>query len=245
MQKAKDLIYERRRLFHENKDKMKRRISLDLGGRKLFFAQTYDSKKALMKHLLKKEGDKRKVAINVQYPQELMHMSDYKLYANEAACYRLEFSKYAPKEKYAKDVTFKLISEQSDIDQVNKIYEHYGMYPLTKESFDKNQYSAGVNYYVAEKNGKILGIVVGVNHVKLLNSPEKGSSLWGLAVIPDAGGKGVGRLLIDYLVGHFRTKELNYMDLYVDYYNKKAINLYRKLGFEKIQRFIVAPMNSQ
>ncbi len=242
VEEAKKLMYERRRMFHENKNRIKKNINLNLGKRRLFFTQTYDNKKKLIKELLEKEENKIRVATYVQYPQMLINESDNRLELNPAVCYRLELNKYQPPKKRNNDVVFRLLKDdQREIDEINEIYKNYRMLAIDRETLKQNQFTPAVDYYIAEKNNHIVGIVIGIDHLELFNSPEKGSSLWGLAVKSGDEGRGIGKLLIDYLVGRFKTKGLMYMDLYVDYDNEKAIGLYENLGFYKIPRFHVIP----
>jgi len=240
-QGAKQLIYETRNLYHKNKEHIRKNVSLSLGNRRLVFGQTYKKSDDLLKDLFNKRKQKEiNVAVYVHNPQVLFHKMPDKLQMDPSISHRLSLSKYQPLKRRNKSVIIRLLSKD-DVDEVNQIYSKFGMYKIDYETAVKNQYSKAVNYFVAEKDGKVLGVVIGVDHVELFNSPEKGSSLWGLAVMPNLQGVGVGKLLIDYIVSYYKTKELNYIDLYVDYYNKKAMNLYKKLGFKPISRFAVMP----
>jgi ribosomal protein S18 acetylase RimI-like enzyme len=237
--KTKDLLYETRKRFYENRDNIKKNISIDLGFRKLFFSQTFDNNQYFIDEVLKpREGIS--VAVYVQNPQILENQSEDKLALDPAVCYRLYLSKYKVPSFNHKNVIVRKINLE-DIDGVNKIYENYGMYPIDRRTVEENRLADTATYFVAEKNDEILGIVIGINHIKLFNSPEGGASLWGLAVAPQDKGKGIGTILIDYIVEHCQAKEINYIDLYVDYFNKNAIKLYEKMGFRKIPRFYMIP----
>src|SRR5690606_20407708 len=102
-----------------------------------------------------------------------------------------------------------------------------------------------LTYLVAEdaKTGAIIGTVTGVNHRRAFNDPEQGSSLWCLAVDPQAAHPGVGEMLVRRLAEHFQTRELAYMDLSVMHDNEQAIALYEKLGFRRVSFFGVKRKN--
>ena len=239
VRKTKDILFETRKRYYKNKDKIKKNISVDLGWRKLLFSQTFDNNQYFIKETLKPHKGEN-AAIYIHNPQILMEQSQGQLTLDPSVCYRLDLSKYeVPKRKNKKVVVRKIMKK--DVKAVNEIYKCYHMASINLKTVKNNQGHPAITYFVAENDGQIVGIVIGVNHVELFNSPEKGSSLWGLAILPGNKGRGIGKLLINYIVEHYQTKGIAYIDLYVDYDNKKAINLYRKVGFKKIPRFYLLP----
>src|SRR5690606_21751815 len=100
-------------------------------------------------------------------------------------------------------------------------------------------------FLVAEDsaNGQVIGTVMGINHQEAFHDPEAGSSLWCLAVDPQARYPGVGEALVRRLAEYFQTRGLHYMDLSVMHDNRNAKRLYQKLGFQKIQTFAVKNKN--
>jgi ribosomal protein S18 acetylase RimI-like enzyme len=239
IQKAKDFLFDTRKCFYLNRNSIRKNISIDLGVRKLFFSQTFDNNKYFIEQVLKPhEG--MNAAVYIQNPQILIDQSEDRLALDPSVCYRLELSKYKPPKIINKNIILRKIRLE-DVESVNKIYGYYGMCAIDQKTVNDNMHASVVTYFVAEKNGKILGIIMGIDHVKLFNSPERGSTLWGLAVLQGEGRKGIGTLLIDHIIEHYQTKGANYIDLYVDYYNKRAINLYTKIGFRKIPRFYLVP----
>jgi ribosomal protein S18 acetylase RimI-like enzyme len=237
--KTKDLLFETRRRYYQNKQKIKKNVSVNLGLRKLFFSQTFDNNQYFINEILKPHRGIN-AAVYIQSPQILIGQSKDKLVLDPSVCHRLDLSKYEVPGKINKKIIIRKIMKK-DVRGVNEIYKYYGMFPISEKTVKNNQGFPAVTYFVAENEGQIVGIVIGVNHVELFNSPERGSTLWGLAVLPGNKGKGIGTLLIDYIVEHYQTKGIAYTDLYVDYNNKKAINLYKKMGFKKIPRFYLLP----
>ena len=92
--------------------------------------------------------------------------------------------------------------------------------------------------------GDVIGTVTGVDHAKAFGDPEKGSSLWCLAVDPQARHPGIGDALVRALAKKMKGRGASYMDLSVIYDNEQAIALYDKLGFERVPMFSVKRKNS-
>src|SRR6201999_411036 len=78
----------------------------------------------------------------------------------------------------------------------------------------------------------------------LFNDPERGSSLWTLAVDPGAGIPGIGIALTKKLASHFRRAGRYYMDLSVTHDNSAAIRLYEKLGFRRVPVLVIKRKNA-
>lgn len=239
VQKTKDFLFETRKRFYRDKGNIKKNVSIDLGTRRLFFSQTFDNNQCFIEEVLKPH-DGINAAVYIQNPQILINQSRDRLVLDTAVCYRLDLSKYkVPAISNKKVVVRKIMSD--DIEGVNKVYKQYGMFPINWETVKNNHHLSTATYFVAESECQTVGIIIGVNHVTLFNSPEMGSTLWGLAVLPGNEGKGIGTLLIDHIIEHYQMKGIAYTDLYVDYYNKRAIKLYEKIGFRKIPRFSLLP----
>src|SRR3546814_18661318 len=60
-------------------------------------------------------------------------------------------------------------------------------------------------YFVAEdeETGAVIGTVTGVDHIRAFDDPQKGSSLWCLAVNPQTGHAAVGDALTRWRPAHF------------------------------------------
>lgn len=212
-----------------------------MGWGKLLFAQTFREKKELVKQLQDEKKGERNLAFYIQNPQEIIHLGKGNLFLDPSLSYRLDLNAYQPpKEKSSVQLRF-MVPE--DIPQVNDVYAEYGMLHLDEKNTQRNQYSKALTYFVAEYKNEIVGVVIGIDHKELFNSPEGGSSAWGLVVSKKARRKGLGEKLIRHIVEHYKVKGRNYLDLSVIYTNTKAINLYEKIGFQKLPRFCVKCKN--
>ncbi|MDK0697598.1 GNAT family N-acetyltransferase [Clostridium perfringens] len=90
---------------------------------------------------------------------------------------------------------------------------------------DKNQY-----WYVAEENGKVIGLGILMNHGNLR---KKHVGVITLMVNSDYQNKGVGSLLMDKLINLSESLNVIRLELCVFRDNYKAINLYKKFGFKE------------
>lgn len=89
----------------------------------------------------------------------------------------------------------------------------------------KNQY-----WYVAEENGKVIGLGILMNHGNLR---KKHVGVITLMVNSDYQNKGVGNLLMDKLINLSESLNIIRLELCVFRDNYKAINLYKKFGFKE------------
>ncbi|MDZ5014913.1 GNAT family N-acetyltransferase [Clostridium perfringens] len=89
----------------------------------------------------------------------------------------------------------------------------------------KNQY-----WYVAEENGKVIGLGILLNHGNLR---KKHVGVITLMVNSDNQNKGVGSLLMDKLINLSESLNIIRLELCVFRDNYKAINLYKKFGFKE------------
>lgn len=132
-----------------------------------------------------------------------------------------------------------------DAQAVNDIYAKRKMVPVPPDFFWSHRDDRAITYFVAEDTatGAVIGTVTGVNHARAFEDPECGSSLWCLAVDPQATQPGVGEALVRRLAEHFKTQGLAHMDLSVMHDNEQAIALYEKLGFRRVSFFGVKRKN--
>ncbi len=89
----------------------------------------------------------------------------------------------------------------------------------------KNQY-----WYVAEENGKVIGLGILMNDGNLR---KKHVGVITLMVNSDYQNKGVGSLLMDKLINLSESLNIIRLELCVFRDNYKAINLYKKFGFKE------------
>jgi ribosomal protein S18 acetylase RimI-like enzyme len=116
---------------------------------------------------------------------------------------------------------------------MNAVYASAGMLQADPSLLLRNAETDVFTYLVAAEpgTGRIVGTVTGVDHVAAFGDPEGGSSLWCLAVDPQSRLAGVGAHLTRALAEHFAARGRSYVDLSVLHDNRKAIDLYERVGF--------------
>ncbi|MGE0627874.1 MAG: N-acetylglutaminylglutamine synthetase [Hyphomicrobiaceae bacterium] len=219
--------------------------SIDCGWGRLVFAQTFDSDERLAE-LLRAEGpDRRDIAFYVRDPHVTLAAAPQELFLDPSHTYRLELPKYRSVHKRRRGFLVRRLTTREDAEAVNVIYAKRGMVPVPPDFFWSKRTARSLIVMVAEdaETGEIVGTAMGVDHAYAFEDPEKGSSLWCLAVSPQARHGGIGEELVRRLADHFKARGAGFMDLSVLHDNEQAIALYDKLGFERVPVFAVKRRN--
>ncbi len=219
--------------------------SVDCGWGRLHFCQTYEDNETLIGALREEGPARRDIAFYVRDPHVLLAMAPQEIFLDPSHTFRLDLSTYRAARRQPRGYFIRRLASEADADAVNTIYAARGMVPVRPDFFWRNRDSRSLAYLVAEdaSTGEIIGTVTGVDHKRLFNDPEKGSSLWCLAVDPQARHPGVGEMLVRRLAEHFAARGSAFMDLSVMHDNDLAIKLYEKLGFKRVPVFAIKRKN--
>lgn len=219
--------------------------SVDCGWGRLIFSQTFDDPADLVEALRQEGPARRDIAFYVRDPHVLLAAAPQEIFLDPSHTYRLDMSAYRPSRRQPRGFFVRRLSSEADARAVNRIYAARGMVAVRPDFFWSNRDSRALTYLVAEDeaSGEILGTVTGVDHVRAFSDPENGSSLWCLAVDPQASHPGIGEMLVRRLAEHFSARGAAYMDLSVLHDNEQAIALYDKLGFRRVPVFAVKRKN--
>ncbi|WP_374729231.1 N-acetylglutaminylglutamine synthetase [Roseitalea porphyridii] len=226
-------------------DRMKSEYALDCGWGRLVFAQTFEAAQPLIAALRGEQPDQRDIAIYVRNPHVLLANAPQELFLDPSHTYRLDLSRYRPSRRGPTGYFIRRLTSQADAEAINRIYAARSMVPVPPEFFWSQRDARAITYFVAEDNetGEVIGTVTGVDHGHAFGDPEKGSSLWCLAVDPAARHPGIGETLVRRLAEYFATRGAAFLDLSVLHDNDQAIALYEKLGFERVAFFSVKRKN--
>ena len=218
---------------------------LDCGWGKLIFAQTFGTNEAIVEALRAEGRDKRDIAFYVRDPHVLLSLAPQEIFLDPSHTYRLDLSTYRPGRRQPRGYFIRRLSSESDADAVNAIYAVRGMVHVSPEFFWSSRDSRSITCFVAEDEatGEIIGTVTGVDHRKAFDDPEHGSSLWCLAVDPQARHPGIGEMMARRVAEHFKARGAAFLDLSVLHDNDQAIGLYEKLGFRRVPVFAVKHKN--
>lgn len=225
---------------------MRRNVWVDCGWGRLFFAQTFDNLEDMVAELLRERPHQRDIAFYIQEPHVALALAPQDLFLDPSHTYRLDLHTYTSSRRRAHGFHIRRLSSRADAEAVNRLYAARNMVQVEPSFFWDSRDSRNFTYYVAEEDetGRILGTVTGINHMRAFDDPERGSSLWCLAVDPQAPQPGLGEALIRRLAEHFQTRGCSYMDLSVLHDNDQAITLYEKLGFQRVPVFALKNKNA-
>ena len=213
----------------------------DCGWGRLIFANTFQNPRKLARVLCEEEEGKRDIAVYLSEPHVVLSMAPQELFLDPSHHFRLLKSHYAPSATTFPGFTVRPLDSGRDARRINRIYRSRGMVPVSKHYFRTMEDSDEISLFVAEetRTGHILGAITLVDHAKIYADPNRGVSLWSLAVDPQAPQTGVGEQLVRYCIEKAFDRGCGRVDLSVLHDNEQAICLYEKLGFQKIPLFFL------
>ncbi|TPW29636.1 N-acetylglutaminylglutamine synthetase [Pararhizobium mangrovi] len=226
-------------------DRMRENFVLECGWGRLLFGQTFATGAAMLEAIRDEAPERRDIAFYIRDPHVLLSMAPQELFLDPSHTFRLDLATYQPSNEAHSGFCIRRLVSEHDADAVNTIYESRGMIPVQPAFFWANRESRVLTYLVAEDvaTGALVGTVTGVDHVQAFDDPEKGTSLWCLAVDAQAHAPGIGEALVRRLAEHYAVCGARYMDLSVLHDNAQAIALYEKIGFDRVPVFAMKRKN--
>lgn len=220
-------------------------VALDCGWGRLLFGQTFADTASLLRVFRAEAPQRRDIAMYLHYPQVVVGLAPHELFVDPSLTFRLALSEQtAPDqgEQPSRCVIRALRAEE--IGEQNRIYAVNHMVEADPAVIRRNLDDPVFTYLVAEgPGGDVLGTVTGIDHVAAFHDVRGGSSLWCLAVDPQAAVPGLGRQLVRALAAHLRRRGREFLDLSVLHDNAAAIGLYEQLGFTRVPVFAVKRKN--
>ncbi len=212
---------------------------VNVGWGRLIFADTFESVEDLAEVMRQEAPDERDITLNVSNPHVVLAQAPEAFFLDPSHTYRLEFEHYRPRPDRVAGVFIRRLRSSADADAVNRICAKVGMVPVGRDFLLAHRGSRRIVHLVAvdDTTGAVVGTVTGVDHERVYDDPEGGSSLWCLAVDPQAPLPGIGEVLLRHLIETFQTRGLAHIDLSVMHDNAPAIALYEKLGFQRVPLF--------
>ena len=223
----------------------KKNVALDCGWGRLLFGQTFEKAPELAKCIRAEGPGRRDIAFYISDPHVVLAAAPQELFLDPSHTYRLNLPGYEPTKERARGFYIRRLSSVQDAEEVNRIYSSRGMVPVAPDFFWTRRDSRAITYFVAEDGatGGIVGTITGIDHFAAFGDHEHGSSLWCLAVDPQATQPGIGVALVRRLAEHFRERGVAFLDLSVIHDNDQAIGLYEKLGFVRLPTFTIKRKN--
>ena len=218
---------------------------VDCGWGRLIFGQTFATAELLASVLQAEQTGKRDVALYIRDPHVIMSHAPQEMFLDPSHTYRLALSPDLRAQAESDLVRLRLLDPAQDEDAVNRIYQTRHMVPVRPGYFAEKQTDPSFIFLVAEapETGDVVGVVTGIDHRAAFNDPDNGSSLWSLAVDPQASAPGIGEMLVNGLAARFAVLGRAFMDLSVMHDNDQAIALYEKLGFERVPVYCIKKKN--
>nr|WP_245615575.1 N-acetylglutaminylglutamine synthetase [Afifella pfennigii] len=218
---------------------------VECGWGRVLFTQTFQSNEAIIDRLRAEGLEQRDIAFYVRDPHVLLAAAPNELFLDPSHTYRLDLTTYRPKWRKLPGFFVRRLTSLADAEAVNRIYGSHNMVQMNPEFFWSKRDSRALTYFVAEddETGEVLATVTGIDHARAFKDPERGSSLWCLAVDGQARHPGIGEAMVRRLAEHYLARGATYMDLSVLHDNERAIALYEKLGFRRIPVFAVKRKN--
>lgn len=219
---------------------------VDCGWGRLIAGQTFADPAAIAACLLKERAGRRDIAFYVDKPHVVVAQAPQQLFLDPSEAYRLWLTGYRPGAAARRGFTLRRLRTRSDLAAINALYLGRGMVPVEVAGTWRRRADRKITYALAEDSasGEILGVAMGVDHVEAFGDPGEGSSLWSLAVAPQAPHPGIGEALVRFLAETFMARGRSFMDVSVMHDNAQAIALYEKLGFQRINVFAVKRRNA-
>jgi len=220
-------------------------VTLDCGWGRILFGQTFTNATELAACIRAEGPGRRDIAFYILDPHVVLAAAPQELFLDPSHTYRLDLKAYEPEKSKPRGFYIRRLSSIQDAEEVNRIYSARGMVTVPPDFFWSKRDSRAITYFVAEDEatGGIVGTVTGVDHEAAFGDFERGSSLWCLAVDPQATLPGIGEALGRRLSEHCKERGAAYMDLSVMHDNTQAIALYEKLGFIRWATFTVKRKN--
>jgi GNAT-family acetyltransferase (TIGR03103 family) len=228
-------------------DAMADDVAIEMGWGRLIFGQTFADPAKLAEVLRHEGAGRRDICMYAREPHVLVSMAPAELFIDPSHTYRLRFTEDTEPPVAPSGFTVRSLQQRDEAEEINRVYVRCGMVPAPVEVlWDNSEGRDALDYLVAvrDDDGSLVGTVTGVDHKRLFDDPENGSSLWTLAVDPTTSLPGVGAALTRALAALYHRRGRAYMDLSVAHDNDAAIGLYEKLGFERVPVMAVKRKNA-
>jgi GNAT-family acetyltransferase (TIGR03103 family) len=220
--------------------------TIDCGWGRLIFAHTFSDNQRLADAICDEKPEQRNIALYIKDPHVVLALKPHDLFLDPSHTYRLWLHTYRASRVLPRGFRVRRAQGTADARAIGRLLASRNMVPAEAEFVLSQTTSKVLTHFIAEddRSGNIIGTVMGVDHYRAFNDVENGASLWALAVDPQASQPGVGRALTASLADHFAARGRDYMDLSVMHDNAAVINLYEKMGFQRVPVFCIKKKNA-
>jgi len=222
-----------------------RNVTVDCGWGRMIFGQTFDDHDLLAATLADEQPGRRDVCLYAPEAHVLVSQYPDQLFIDPSYTYRLLLGELDARPDPAVTIEVRSMDGEADADAINHIYARCGMVAAPITTLLENQRRSVFTYLIAidPSSGAVVGTVTGIDHTAAFGDPHGGTSLWCLAVDPQAPVPGIGEALVRALACHFAELGRHHLDLSVMHDNDPAVALYEKLGFRRVPVLCVKRKN--
>lgn len=219
-------------------------VVLDCGWGRLIFGHTFRESRRIAAALADEAPCQRDIAFYLPDPHVVLSFAPQSLFLDPSHTYRLWLDRYRPAARGAHGFSIRRAATATDAAAIDRIFTARRMASIKEGFVVAHRDDRTIVFLVAEDADGIVGTATGVDHVRAFDDPEGGSSLWCLAVDPQAREAGIGEALVRHLAETFIARGRAFLDLSVMHDNAQAIRLYEKLGFRRVPVFALKNKNS-
>jgi len=224
---------------------LQRDVIVECGWGRLLFAHTFSSNQRVADELRREQPGQRDIALYLRDPHVVLSLAPQELFLDPSHTFRLWMFNWRSRTRKPGGFRVRRLRTRGDAEAINRLYAQRHMVDVDPSFVWQERLSRTLTYFVAEDiaDGTIIGTVTGVDHFNAFEDPEQGSSLWCLAVDPQATHPGIGQALVAQLADYYQARGRAFMDLSVMHDNSQAIALYEKLGFVRVPVFCLKKKN--
>lgn len=224
----------------------KKNIAVECGWGRLLFGHTFEDNESIAAELRAEKEGARDMALYLRDPHVVIASAPQDLFIDPSYTFRLSLQEYQPLKAHKGGFTIRLLEPEDDIECINRIYQSRDMVEIDREFLLETYKGRFIKYWVAveDDSNEVVAVCMGIDHKIAFDDPENGSSLWSLAVDPQARLPGIGLEMVQHIAGFYQDEGRAFMDLSVLHSNAQAIGLYKKLGFQQVPVFCVKNRNA-
>ncbi|MBF0585937.1 N-acetylglutaminylglutamine synthetase [Prosthecochloris sp. N3] len=227
-------------------DLPRQEVVIECGWGRIIFGHTFRDNIRIAEILRDEKEGYRDIAFYLRDPQVVLSYAPQNLFIDPSYTFRLWLDEYRPLQETSGLFTVRPLHPLTDIERVNWIYDVHNMVPVDPDFLRDIRQKRCIHYWVAVENTteEVIAVCMSIDHTAAFDDPENGSSLWALAVDPQAKHSGIGLQMVQKVAEYYKSKGRSFIDLSVLYSNKAAIDLYKKLGFVQVPVFSVKNKNA-
>lgn len=215
---------------------------VDCGWGKLILAQTFVREKTLCEALFDELESTRNMVLYAENAHVIQSKYQQDLFIDPSYTYKKKIgTKIDIKYKLSKQLKIREAVLPDDLERINNIYVSQQAIPLPLDFKPEKSIKILVAYETKTKI--IVGVCMWIDYVIAFEDPQKGSSLWALAVSPTTTLPGIGLALVNECISRSQKNGNQFLDLSVIHSNHQAISLYEKLGFKRTVDLVLKNKN--